>query len=45
MHKTGELISNLIVPEELDSSESETSIELNLAIVKFKYSLKKKKPK
>ena len=45
MHKVGELISNLISPEELDTSESEASIELNLAIVKFKYSRKKKKPK
>lgn len=42
MHKTGELISNLIVPNELVTSESEASIELNLAFVKFKYSLKKK---
>lgn len=45
MHKTGELISELIVPEELDTSESEASIELNLAFVKFKYSRKKKRPK
>lgn len=44
MHRTGELISNIIVPEELETSESEASIELNLAVVKFKYSLKKKKP-
>lgn len=42
MHRTGELISDLIVPEELETSESEASIELNLAIVKFKYSVKKK---
>lgn len=45
MHRTGELISDLIVPEELEASESEASIELNLVVVKFKYSLKKKKPK
>ncbi len=45
MHRTGELISDLIVPEDLDTSESEASIELNLAVVKFKYSVKKKKPK
>lgn len=42
IHRTGELISELIVPENLDSSETEATIELNLAIVKFKYSLKKK---
>ena len=42
MHRTGELISDLIVPEELDTSESEASIELNLAVVKFKYTVKKK---
>lgn len=43
MHKTGELISDLIVPEEIGASESEASIELNLAVVKFKYSVKKRK--
>jgi len=42
MQRAGELISDLIVPEELDTSESEASIELNLAVVKFKYSVKKK---
>lgn len=45
MHRAGELISDLIVPDGLDTSESEASIELNLAVVKFKYSVKKKKPK
>ncbi len=43
IHKTNDLISSLLVPEELAPLESEASIELNLAIVKFKYSLKKKK--
>ncbi|MDF1761516.1 MAG: ORF6N domain-containing protein [Coxiellaceae bacterium] len=42
MQKTGELISDLIAPEKLDTSESESSVELNLAIVKFKYRVKKK---
>jgi len=42
MHRTGELISDLIVPKEIEESESEASIELNLAVVKFKYSVKKK---
>lgn len=42
MEKTGELISDLIVPEEaLVSTESETSIELNLVLAKLKYSTKK----
>jgi phage regulator Rha-like protein len=41
IHKTGELISDLIVPDALDTAASETSIELNLAVVKFKYTIKK----
>jgi len=43
MQKTGDLISDLVVPEDLDTSETESSIEVNLAIVKFKYTVKKKK--
>jgi len=42
MKKTGDLISELVVPEELDTSETEASIEVNLALVKFKYTVKKK---
>ena len=42
-HRTGELISDLLQPDELEKSESETSIELNFALVKFKYSVKKSK--
>lgn len=42
MQKTGDLISELVVPEELETSETEASIEVNLAVVKFKYSVKKK---
>lgn len=42
MQKTGDLISDLVVPEDLDTSETEASIEVNLAIVKFKYTVKKK---
>lgn len=42
MQKTGDLISELVVPDELDTSETEASIEVNLAIVKFKYTVKKK---
>ncbi len=42
MQKTGDLISDLVVPEDLDTSETEASIEVNLVIVKFKYTVKKK---
>jgi hypothetical protein len=42
MQRTGDLISDLVVPDDLDTSETEASIEVNLAIVKFKYSVKKK---
>lgn len=42
LHRAGELISDLIQPDEIMYSESEASVELNLAIVKFKYSTKKK---
>jgi hypothetical protein len=42
MQKTGDLISELVVPEELDTAETEASIEVNLALVKFKYTVKKK---
>jgi hypothetical protein len=40
--KTGALISDLVVPDELETSGSEASIEVNLAVVKFKYSITKK---
>ena len=42
IQKTGELITDLIVPEELKSAESEACVELNFAVVKFKYSVKRK---
>ncbi|MDF1826717.1 MAG: ORF6N domain-containing protein [Legionellaceae bacterium] len=42
MQKTGDLISDLVVPDDLDTSETEASIEVNLALVKFKYTVKKK---
>lgn len=42
MQKTGDLISELVVPDDLDTSETEASIEVNLALVKFKYTVKKK---
>ena len=43
MQQTGDLISELIVPGDLDTIETEASIEVNLALVKFKYTVKKKK--
>ncbi|AHE67852.1 hypothetical protein Loa_02310 [Legionella oakridgensis ATCC 33761 = DSM 21215] len=36
MQKTGDLISELVVPDDLDTSETEAIIEVNLALVKFK---------
>ena len=45
LHHAGELMSELVVPDELHADESEASIELNLAVVKFKYSIKKKSKK
>jgi uncharacterized protein YjiS (DUF1127 family) len=44
LHRTSELLSDLIQPDEIDTSESEASIELNFAVVKFKYTVKKTKP-
>lgn len=41
MQKTGDLISALVVPDDLETSETEASIEVNLALVKFKYTVKK----
>ncbi len=42
MQQAGDLISDLVVPDNLESEETEASIELNFAVVKFKYSVKKK---
>jgi hypothetical protein len=42
MHRSGELITE-IFDEDLQTSETETSIELNFAILKFKHTIKKKK--
>ena len=42
VQRTGELLSDLIVPNNLDTSETEASIEINLAVMKFKYTVKKK---
>ncbi len=45
LQRAGEIISDLIVPEHLITDETEASMELNLAVVKFKYTLKKKAKK
>jgi hypothetical protein len=42
MHRSGELITE-IFDEDFQTSETETSIELNFAILKFKHTIKKKK--
>ncbi len=42
MQKSGELISD-IFDDDLQTSDTETSIELNFALLKFKYTIKKKK--
>jgi len=42
VQRAGELISELIVPEAINNAETEASVELNFALVKFKYLVKKK---
>jgi len=41
MQKSGELITE-IFDEDLQTSDTETSIELNFAVLKFKHTIKKK---
>ncbi len=43
MQKSGELIAG-IFDDDLQKSDSETTIELNFAVLKFKHTIKKKKP-
>jgi len=43
MQKSGELIAD-IFDDDLQTSDTETSIELNFAVLKFKHTIKKKKP-
>lgn len=43
MQKSGEIISELL-DNDLKTSESETTIELNFAVLKFKHTIKKKTP-
>lgn len=42
MQKSGEIIAE-ILEDDLSLSETETTIELNFAILKFKHTVKKKK--
>jgi len=42
MQKSGEIIAE-ILDNDLDLNETETSIELNFAVLKFKHTIKKKK--
>ena len=43
MQRSGEIISELF-DEELETKDTETSIELNFAVLKFKHTIKRKKP-
>ena len=42
MRKSGEIMAE-ILDESLETEGSETSIELNFAVLKFKHTIKKKK--
>ncbi|MFN7097053.1 MAG: ORF6N domain-containing protein [Gammaproteobacteria bacterium] len=42
LQRAGDIISDLVIPDNLVTDETEASVELNLAVVKFKYSLKRK---
>ena len=42
MQKSGELITE-ILDDDLETSDAETSIELNFAVLKFKHTVKKKR--
>ncbi len=42
VHKTGEMLSDLVIPDYAEVNEEMASVEFNLAVVKFKYSIKKK---
>jgi len=42
MRKSGELIAELL-EDDLQTTDTETSIELNFAVLKFKHTIKKKK--
>ena len=42
MQRSGEIVSD-IFDEELQTSDTETSLELNFAVLKFKHTIKRKK--
>jgi len=42
MQKSGKIISEILA-EELHTTDTETSIELNFAVLKFRHVIKKKK--
>ena len=42
MQKSGELFTDIFDPD-LDTSDTETTLELNFAVLKFKHIVKKKK--
>ena len=42
MKKSGEIIAE-ILDDDLETSDTETTVELNLALLKFKHTIKKKK--
>jgi len=42
MNRSGELISEILY-DDLETTESETSLELNFAVLKLKHTVKKKK--
>jgi len=44
MQRSGEIISELL-DNDLETTESETTIELNFAVLKFKHTVKKKDSK
>lgn len=44
LHRSGEIIAE-ILEDDLSANESETSIELNFAVLKFKHTIKKKRNK
>lgn len=45
MQRAGDIISDIVVPSNMETDETEASVELNFAVVKFKYSVKKKAKK
>jgi type VI protein secretion system component Hcp len=45
MQRAGDIISDIVVPNNMETDETEASVELNFAVVKFKYSVKKKAKK